>query len=44
VCVCVCTCLSVCLSVVTSVSHAKTDEPIEVQFGLWTPVGLKKHY
>jgi len=37
---------SVCGSVlsVTIVSHAETAEPIEMQFGLWTCVGPRKHY
>ena len=35
-------CLSVCLSV-TIVSPAKTAEPIEIPFGLWTRVGPKNH-
>jgi len=35
--VCVCLCLSVCL-LDTTVSPAKTDEPIEMLFGLWTRV------
>ena len=35
-------CLSVCLSV-TIVSPAKTAEPIEMPFGLWTLVGPRKH-
>jgi len=34
VCVCVCLCL-----LNTSVSPAKTDEPIEIRFGLWTRMG-----
>jgi len=37
-------CLSFCLSVglsATVVSRAKTDEPIEMPFGLWTRVGPK---
>ena len=33
VCVCVCACLSVCL-LVTIASLAKTDEPIDVTFGI----------
>ena len=38
--------MSDCLSVrllVTSVSRAKTDEPIEMLFGLWTRVGPVNH-
>jgi len=38
--------VSDCLSVrllVTSVSRAKTDEPIEMLFGLWTRVGPGNH-
>jgi len=35
-------CLSVCLSV-TLVSPAKTAEPIEMPFGLWTQVGTGNH-
>jgi len=35
-------CLSVGLSV-TIVSPAKTAEPIELPFGLWTRVGPMKH-
>jgi len=31
-------CRSVCLSV-TIVNHAKTAEPIEIPFGMWTRVG-----
>jgi len=34
--------LSVGLSV-TVVSSGKTAEPSEMLFGLWTPVGLRKH-
>ena len=34
--------LSVCLSV-TIVSPAKTAEPIEMPFGVWTRVGARKH-
>jgi len=34
-------CLSVCL--VTNVSPAKTAEPIEMSFGIWTRVGPSKH-
>ena len=34
--------LSVCLSV-TLVTRAKTAEPIEMSFGLWTRVGQRKH-
>jgi len=37
VCVCVSACLSVCL-LDTTVSPAKTDEPIEMLFRLWTRV------
>jgi len=33
---------SVCRSV-TVVSLAKTTEPIDMPFGLWTPVGLGNH-
>ena len=32
----------VCRSVCTIVSPAKTAEPIEMPFGLWTPVGPEK--
>ena len=42
VCVCVCLCLCVCVSVcllLTTVSPEKTDEPIEMQFGMWPFVG-----
>ena len=48
VCVCVCVCVSVCLCVcvsvsvcllLTTVSPEKTDEPTEVQFGMWPLVG-----
>ena len=28
---------------VTVVSPVKTAEPIEIPFGLWTPVGPRKH-
>jgi len=35
-------CLSVC-RFVTVVSPAKTAEPIEMPFGLWTRVGRRKH-
>ena len=35
-------CLSVCL-LVTCVSCAKTDEPIEMQFGVWTCVSERNH-
>jgi len=35
-------CLSVCLSV-TIVSPAKTAEPIEMPFGLWSRVGPRSH-
>ena len=36
--------LSVCRSLsVTVVSPAKTDEPIEMPFGLWTQVGQRNH-
>ena len=35
-------CLSVCLSV-TIMSPAKTAEPIETPFGLWTRVGARNH-
>jgi len=35
-------CLSLCL-LVKSVSPAKTDEPIEMPFGLWTRVGPRDH-
>jgi len=35
-------CLSVCLSV-TIVSPAKTAEPIEMPFGMWTKMGPRKH-
>ena len=35
-------CLSVCLSV-TVVSPAKTTEPMEMPFGLWTRVGSRNH-
>ena len=35
-------CRSVCLSV-TIVSPAKTAEPIEMPFGIWTRVDLRKH-
>jgi len=41
VCVLVCMCLSVCL-LVTTASAAKTDEPIEMPFGIWSPVDPKK--
>jgi len=34
--------LSALLSV-TIVSHAKTDEPIEMSFALWTGVGPRNH-
>jgi len=34
---------SVCWSRVTTVSCAKTDEPIEMSFGLWTLVGPRNH-
>ena len=37
-----CASLSVCL-LVTTVSPTKTDEPIEVPFGLWTRVGPRNH-
>ena len=39
-------CLSVCRSVgryLTNVRPAKTAEPIEMSFGLWTRVGPRKH-
>jgi len=36
--VCVCVCL-----LDTSVSPAKTAEPVEMLFGLWTRVGRKNH-
>ena len=43
VCVCVCVCASLfvclCLSVGKAVSSSKKDEQIEVQFGIWTPMG-----
>ena len=35
-------CVSICL-LDTTVSPAKTDEPIVVPFGLWTPVGQPNH-
>jgi len=34
-CLCVCRSVSVCL-LITTVSPAQTDEPIEMQFGVWT--------
>ena len=38
---------SVCLSVGLSVSHSrepyKTDEPIQMPFGLWAQVGSRNH-
>ena len=39
---CVCVCVCVCLLVIT-VSPTKTDEPIEVQFGLYTRMGPMNH-
>jgi len=35
-------CLSVSLSV-TVVSHAKSADPIDMPFGLWTRVGTRNH-
>jgi len=35
-------CLSVCLSL-TVVSPAKTPEPIEMPFGIWTRMDPRKH-
>ena len=35
-------CLSVCRSV-TVVNPAKTSEPIEMPFGIWTRMGQRKH-
>ena len=41
--VCLSVCLSICLSV-TIVSPARTAEPIDMPFGLWTPwAQLRKH-
>ena len=38
----VCVCLSVYV-LVTTVIPAKTAEPIEVLFGIWTQVGQRSH-
>ena len=35
--------LSLSLAIVSIVSPAKTAEPIEVPFGMWTPVGPRNH-
>jgi len=40
--VCVSQCLSVCLLDIT-VSCAKTEEPIEIPFGLWIQVDPRNH-
>ena len=36
-------CMTVCLSVVCMLSCAKTDELIEMTFGMWNRVGIKNH-
>jgi len=35
--------LSSLLTLTTAVSYAKTVEPIEMQFGMWTRLGPSKH-
>ena len=40
--VCVCVCVRL-VTAVTTVSCAKTDEPIEMLFGVWTWVGLRNY-
>ena len=50
VCACACACVRACVRVcvcvcllITTTRRAETAEPIEMPFGVWTPVGPEKH-